>query len=243
MYLLSQISNLVQDQFDVDALTRLLVAALLGGIVGLERDKHGRSAGLRTHLLVCMGAALFMLLSIKIAGIEIPIKHGVSRLSDPGRIAAQIVTGIGFLGAGVIMKEGVTIRGLTTASCLWMAAAIGMACGGGFYQLAMYATGFTLFSLIFLRYIFVFYKRDSYRTINLVVPIDTDINKLINIIKIKSLYVRFFNVEKDYEKNTCNLDIAVRIYHRTETDQFSFKITKLLEESTFKINRLSWTQV
>ena len=154
---------------------RLLAAGVLGGLIGIERDKHGRSAGLRTHLLVSMGASLFMLISIAIAGMEIRVMHGVSRLADPGRIAAQVVTGIGFLGAGVIIKEGVTVRGLTTASCLWFAAGIGMACGGGFFKLGIYATVFALFALIFLIYVFVYYKRDSYRTLSVVVPMDCDV--------------------------------------------------------------------
>ena len=242
LYQLSNTISLFENSLDIESISRLFIAAVLGGIVGLERDKHGRSAGLRTHLLVSMGAALFMILSTKIAGIEIPIKHGVSRLADPGRIAAQIVTGIGFLGAGVIMKEGVTVRGLTTASCLWMAAAIGMASGGGFYQLAITTTIFTLIALVFLRYIFVFYKRDSYRTLNLWLPIDSDINQIIDAIKIKSLSIRFFSVDKDYQNNICKLNIAIRIYHRGQTDQFSQEITQILEQSNFNIKRLSWSQ-
>ena len=118
-------------------LIRILIAGLLGGIIGLERDIHGRSAGLRTHLLVCIGASLFMIMSEQIA---IHAKNNGIISSDPARIAAQIVTGIGFLGAGTIIREGFTIRGLTTAACLWVVAAIGMSVGAGYYILAVSTT-------------------------------------------------------------------------------------------------------
>ncbi len=114
--------------FSVDLMIKLAVATLLGGILGLEREIHGRPAGLRTHLLVSLGAAAFMVMSPLVASMSKDFQ------GDPGRIAAQIVTGIGFLGAGAIVKEGINIRGLTTAACLWVAAAIGMASGAGLYR-------------------------------------------------------------------------------------------------------------
>ena len=117
-------------------LLRLATAALLGSIIGYERDIHGRAAGLRTHMLVSIGATLFTLVSMEFSmGVDGLTTHG-----DPGRIAAQIVTGIGFLGAGTILKSGVSIKGLTTAACLWLVAAIGMACGSGNLTLAIIVT-------------------------------------------------------------------------------------------------------
>ena len=101
------------DQYG-DLIIRMLLASLLGGLIGLERDLHGRAAGLRTHLLVSLGAAVFTILSELVSRNS----AGTGIMTDPGRIAAQIVTGIGFLGAGVIIKEGVNVRGLTTAACL-----------------------------------------------------------------------------------------------------------------------------
>jgi putative Mg2+ transporter-C (MgtC) family protein len=123
----------------------LLVASLLGGLIGLERDIHGREAGLRTHLLVSLGAAVFMILSEQVA------RMSTGTFSDPGRIAAQIVTGIGFLGAGAIIKAGVNVRGLTTAACLWTVAAVGMAAGAGSYVLAAVTTVIALICLILLK--------------------------------------------------------------------------------------------
>ncbi len=106
---------------------RLVVAAILGALVGLEREIHEHPAGMRTHLLVSLGSAAFTVLSIEAFGAP---------GGDPGRIAAQIVSGIGFLGAGAILKEGATIRGLTTAASLWAVAAVGMAAGAGAWMVA-----------------------------------------------------------------------------------------------------------
>lgn len=114
-------------------LIRLAIAAFLGMLIGIERDMQGRAAGIRTHLLVCVGAALFTMMSIKIGFAVIDGQH----VGDPARIAAQIATGIGFLGAGTILKSGFTVRGLTTAAYLWLIAAIGVSCALGHIILAI----------------------------------------------------------------------------------------------------------
>jgi putative Mg2+ transporter-C (MgtC) family protein len=128
------------------ALLRLAVAALLGGAIGLERELDEKAAGLRTHILVAVGSALFTLVSAY--GFHDFLTHGGAVVrADPSRIAAQIVTGIGFLGAGVIFRQGLTVRGLTTAASLWVVAAVGMAAGAGFWEGAVIATGVGLISL------------------------------------------------------------------------------------------------
>ena len=107
-------------------LVRVLMASLLGAAIGLERDIHGRAAGLRTNMLVSLGAAIFTIVSEGVA-LSFSGKIGDTVLrADPGRIAAQIVTGIGFIGAGAVIKSGFSIRGLTTAACIWVSAAVGM---------------------------------------------------------------------------------------------------------------------
>ena len=119
-------------------LLRLSVAAALGGAIGLERELRERGAGLRTHLVVCLGSALFTLVSAyAFTGPRV----------DPTRIAAQIVSGIGFLGAGAIIRQGLSVRGLTTAATLWLVAAIGMAAGAGYYDAAIIATAGALITL------------------------------------------------------------------------------------------------
>ena len=141
----------------VEILIRLSLAAGLGGVIGIERELRDRYAGLRTHLLVSVGSALFTLVSAY-AWTGFQFKGSVGY--DPTRIAAQIVTGVGFLGAGAIIRQGVTVHGLTTAATLWAAAAIGMASAVGFYSAAVIATGVTLVVLYPLR---VFEHRFLYR--------------------------------------------------------------------------------
>ena len=117
-----------------DLSVRLLIAAVLGAAIGLEREIHEHPAGMRTHLLVSLGSAVFTVLSIHgFQGVEAP---GVTPTVDPSRIAAQVVSGIGFLGAGAILKYGTSIRGLTTAASLWTTAAVGMAAGAGQWVIA-----------------------------------------------------------------------------------------------------------
>jgi putative Mg2+ transporter-C (MgtC) family protein len=117
---------------------RLFAAAILGGLIGLEREYHGHPAGMRTHLLVAVGAATFTVLSIEAF-------KGPG--SDPARIAAQIVTGVGFLGAGAILKDRAGIRGLTTAASLWAVSAVGMAAGAAAWGVAVAASIIVLVSL------------------------------------------------------------------------------------------------
>jgi putative Mg2+ transporter-C (MgtC) family protein len=130
---------------DLDLILRLVVAAALGAGVGAEREIHGHPAGMRTHLLVCLGSALFTVISIH--GFVGVLDPAVEAPVDPSRVAAQIVSGIGFLGAGAILKDGFTIRGLTTAASLWATAAIGLAAGAGEGSLAVVGTLIVVFSL------------------------------------------------------------------------------------------------
>jgi putative Mg2+ transporter-C (MgtC) family protein len=129
---------------DVVMAGRLSLAALLGGLVGLEREMHNQTAGLRTHMIVSIGACLVMLTSVHM-GEMYPAK------SDPAHLAAQVVAGVGFLGAGAIMRSGLSIRGLTTAACLWAVAAIGLAVGCGFWKAASVATFLVLLATYFFQ--------------------------------------------------------------------------------------------
>lgn len=126
---------------------RLVAALFLGGLIGLEREGHGRPAGFRTHILVCVGSALVMLVSAY--GFR-GLGPGVGATWDPARLAAQVVSGIGFLGAGTILREGPTVKGLTTAASLWVVAGIGLAVGIGFYLGAVVTTIVTATALIAL---------------------------------------------------------------------------------------------
>src|SRR5437868_11530509 len=120
-----------------DLVLRLLLAAALGAAIGLERNFHRKPAGLRTNILIAVGSALFTVMSIVIGGAS----------NTPDRIAAQIVTGIGFLGGGAILRSGMTVHGMTTAATIWVNAAVGMAAGAGEYLMAAVATVITLIVL------------------------------------------------------------------------------------------------
>jgi putative Mg2+ transporter-C (MgtC) family protein len=133
-----------------ELLLRIGLAAVLGGAIGLERELREREAGLRTHMLVSVGAALFTLVSAY-AWTDWRFSTESGIVFDPTRIAAQVVTGIGFLGAGAIIRQGLSVRGLTTAATLWVVAAIGMASGAGYYAAAAITTVLVLFSLWPLR--------------------------------------------------------------------------------------------
>ena len=123
---------------------KLLIALILSGLIGLERERSHKPAGLRTNILVGVGSTLIMLCALWISAI-FPEKN-----IDPSRIAAQVIVGIGFLGGGVIIQAGGSVHGLTTAACLWVISAVGMAVGMGFYSGALCGTGFALLSLVLL---------------------------------------------------------------------------------------------
>jgi putative Mg2+ transporter-C (MgtC) family protein len=134
----------------VDSLLRMGVAVVLGSAIGYEREHSGRPAGLRTHLLVALASATFMLVSTQFVYFQ---QYGKDDLIsvDTSRIAASVVAGVGFLGAGAILRTGLGVQGLTTAASLWLVASVGLAAGGGMYQEACVATLVTLFSLMVLR--------------------------------------------------------------------------------------------
>lgn len=128
---------------DLIAVLNMLLSFLLGGSIGWLREMEGKAAGFRTHILVCLGSALFMVVSAQMMQL--------SGIADPGRIAAGIVTGIGFLGAGCIVQAGGGVRGITTAASIWVTAAIGIAAGAGLYVSAITGTLLTLIALELMR--------------------------------------------------------------------------------------------
>lgn len=144
----------------IDIFIRILSALLLGFAIGLEREMTNKYAGLRTNILVCLGACIFTIISIygfpTFADGDNVIVSQATGVRDTARIAAQVVTGIGFIGAGTVFRHGATIFGLTTAATLWIAASIGMACGAGLYPVAILGTIFSIITLVSVR---VFEKR------------------------------------------------------------------------------------
>ena len=140
------------DSVNLDIALRLVASLLIGGLIGLERSYHGRPAGFRTHSLVCLSTSLLMLVTVYETHWFPSLSEGRISL-DPTRMAQGIMTGIGFLGAGTIMRDGLSVRGLTTAASIWITAAIGILIGIGFYVPAVVATLLTLGTLSVFRWI------------------------------------------------------------------------------------------
>jgi putative Mg2+ transporter-C (MgtC) family protein len=153
-----------------EGVLRLVVAAVLGGLVGIEREVRGRQAGFRTYILVCLGSALTMVVSIRLAELPWFPKGAYGIQVDPGRIAYGIMTGVGFLGAGAILKHGVSIRGLTTAAGLWCVAAVGLATGSGQYVLSATAVLLVLTALWVLDYVESIVPKRRFRDVVVRVP-------------------------------------------------------------------------
>lgn len=136
--------------FDIAIIIRVLSAILLGFAIGLEREMTNKYAGLRTNILVCVGACVFTIISIY--GFPAVLTgEDANGIRDTGRVAAQVVTGIGFIGGGTVLRHGASVFGLTTAATLWVSAAIGMACGTGMFGLALISTIFSIIVLVSVR--------------------------------------------------------------------------------------------
>lgn len=199
---------------------RLLLAAILGGLIGVEREAHGRPAGLRTHILVSVGSALFTIVSMNLG----------SSTSDPTRIAAQIVSGIGFLGAGTIIRQGSVVRGLTTAASLWTTAAIGMAAGSG-GQLVYLAVVASIIVFLILSYIHRMERalisqqetRDLYVTL---VGGRESVSALLEVFNRRGVVVRGIRREES-EPGTHSIRVSLRLPTGMETSIISEDIASV----------------
>jgi putative Mg2+ transporter-C (MgtC) family protein len=194
-----------------EALLRLALAAFLGALIGVERELRDRQAGLRTHLLVALGSALFTIVSAY--GFEDFLRSGQSVVrADPTRIAAQIVTGIGFLGAGAIIRQGASVRGLTTAATLWVVAAVGLASGAGYYSGAVIATLLVLFALYPLRilaYKIVRRFRPEIGLLLVELPLGHSPGEVIDEVERAHVRLESIEVSQQGERRRLELDVAL----------------------------------
>ena len=194
-----------------ELLLRLVLAALFGGAVGLEREIREREAGFRTHMLVSVGSALFTIASAY-GFHDFLLRGGTVVRADPTRIAAQIVTGIGFLGAGAIIRQGSSIRGLTTAATLWVVAAIGLTTGAGYYAAAVITTALVIVSLWPLRILahraIVRFRPDSNRLVAQL-PSGQSPAPLISKLEDEGAQLRGLEVSHDADRRTVVLDVTL----------------------------------
>lgn len=190
-----------------DIYTGVLCAAAFGSLIGLEREVHGQPAGLRTHMILAVGAALAAILSISYA----QFLSNPNMPSDPGRIVAQVVSGVGFLGAGAIMKLGVTVKGLTTASSLWTTAIVGIACGSEYYELAGFTTVVVLVILTVINY-FEKFLLPSYKSHTLKIVLNDRpgvVNEVKGMLSLYKVKVITLNASMP-NKKTLKLSMTIR---------------------------------
>ena len=193
-------------------LTRLVLAALLGGAVGLEREVHGRPAGIRTYLILSLGTALLMVLSEYMLVAYHGKYPGLGLQGDPGRIAGQAITGIGFLGAGVIIRYKDTIRGLTTAACVWLVCSVGLAVGAGFYAVGVAVTLLTILALIGLKAAERHMRKDWFEDLSVVsVDLPGQVTRMKDLIVQHNFELINFGLKRDAEKNELKATFQVRV--------------------------------
>ena len=192
-------------------LGKLFIAAILGGIIGYERHMRGRPAGLRTHLLVCIGVTLMMLVSEHIFVQYQGHGHDSILRIDPARIAAQVVTGIGFLGAGTIIRSRGSIRGLTTAASLWVVAGIGLAVGSGFILPAIFTTVLTIAILILNALVEKKLKRNKYKSMKMLITGQGHfLDDITQILERNSVKLQNYKFKRNIQKNEIEYNLDVK---------------------------------
>jgi putative Mg2+ transporter-C (MgtC) family protein len=199
---------------------KILLAVIAGGIIGVEREARDKAAGFRTLIFICVGAALFTILSVQIAGDR-----------DPGRIAAQIVTGIGFLGAGVIIRDNGRVVGLTTAAAIWLTAAVGMSIGVGMYLLALGVTATALIVLVAFPSVELFVDRaNRLRTYEfLTQPKPEVLDYMSGLFTKYGLRVRNVHVKKSDESMRLIFDVTGSIKQHTLIEKVFFDEPNIIE--------------
>jgi len=203
---------------------KLTLACILGGIIGLERESLSRPAGFRTYTLVCVGSALAMLVSL-----DMYFQFYRTVNADPGRIAAQVVSGIGFLGAGTIMKEGPTVSGLTTAAGLWGVACIGLAVGAGMYLPAIVTTVLILFVLIyFAKFEAYFTGMRVYKGIVLLVKDQPgQIGSIGSILGEQGVLIKNINMNRQENDNLLEIELLLELPSEVSIEQVVEELAEL----------------
>jgi putative Mg2+ transporter-C (MgtC) family protein len=217
----------------VEDVARLAIAAIFGGLVGVEREIRGRQAGFRTCLLVCVGSALVMLVSIEFARHQWTHPSSINLNIDPARIAYGVMTGIGFLCAGVIIKHENNIRGLTTAAGIWCVAAIGLSIGFGMYLLSTLATVIVVGALWLLDYLGNGLPKTRHRRIVVRFPYRADsVQAVVKFVREAGLHVAETGLSRTGDLK--NADITVTIAYKSE-DSFQSLLRRLAAENEFEL--------
>ena len=203
---------------EIEILLKVILASVLGGIIGLERELSHKEAGLRTNILIAIGSTLLTVLSFKIS-------EG-SKMADPGRITSQIVTGIGFLGAGVIIQARFAIHGLTTAATIWTVAAIGIAIGSGYYLFSLLVTILVVVVLTAFKLVSAALEKQK-KTYAYIIKTDEKASVLVDIKKImRELNINAINIIMSKKKGSYEIETLLQI-SQTNDKQFIERVMQL----------------
>jgi len=219
---------------DQEVILRLVVGAVLGALIGLERERQGQPAGLRTHIILVIGATLAMTLSINLAMQFQPLAPN----GDPARLAAQVIVGIGFLGAGAIMRYGISVKGLTTATSMWTMAIVGLAVGAGHYWVGV---GVTIMILAVLNILNIFEKRfiQSY-SVHILQISANDRSKLLDDLQtvVASVTKSFDtpNIEKNLRSKRIKIEYSVKLNRNISVEEVIAKLSEINGVRDIKIN-------
>lgn len=215
-----------------EIILRLLLGSVFGGIIGFERYAHGRAAGFRTHLLVCVASVLIMIISEYYHYLSLWDPSYIR--VDPARLAAGAITGVGFLGAGVIVKTGLNVQGLTTAACLWIVSAIGLSIGSGLYAAGIVSFVITYVALWLLRTVEDKMPSLSYRFMTVVMEEKGDEESILSAIRKCGASVGKIDYERDVERREATYNITIsfkdaRCPRKILDEVASFPLTKRVE--------------
>ena len=215
---------------------RLILAFLMGGLIGLERERNSRPAGFRTNILVSVGSALIMIVSIKLF-LSFPESSGQI---DPGRIAAQVVSGIGFLGAGTIIREEFSVKGLTTAASMWALSGVGLALGAGFYVSGTLATAIVIITLTILnRLEDNFYKKDSSWQVKVKVFDQPGfLSELGEKINERRIIIKNLGIKPCYEEAAVVIELEIKTGKNIDENELAMHLAQLEEVSELEIEAL-----
>ena len=191
-----------------EGLLRLLLAAVLAGAIGIERELREQEAGLRTHMLVCVGATMFMLVGVY-GWSDYELGNDIGVVVDPSRVASYVVSGIGFLGAGAIIRHGINVRGLTTAASLWVVAAIGVAVGAGMYTLSVATTALVILALWPLAQVKNMLAGKQEATKRLAVTLDGGASVIAALAAIEEAGLEMTSIEVGEEDEVRRLDVVI----------------------------------
>lgn len=208
---------------------RLLLSCVLGGFIGYEREAHHKSAGLRTHILVSIGSCLIMILSIKIYSAV----QGLTN-ADPARLAAQVVSGIGFLGAGSIIKEGPTVKGLTTAASLWVVSGVGLAIGAGYYMGGLLTTALVFLTLTILSRI---EKKDHQHIMRLIVTtldVPGQIGQIGSVLGKHGISIKDITI--DQHKEMLMITFVVSVFESVKSNDITIDISGIRGITSVKLD-------